>query len=126
MAADGSGLKRRRGTEEPKNSSTYCSTDGAARVYNRSTSNQPKSSIRQRADDCTRVIRQTSALFLCPEGGARLTDGRGGGTARHCPKDGSAGLFRKTGRRDGSPASRGMTRRSSGDGGKIDQTLPEG
>ena len=87
MAADGSGLKRRRGTEEPKNSSTYCSTDGAARVYNRSTSNQPKSSIRQRADDCTRVIRQTSALFLCPEGGARLTDGSGGWSDQTLPQD---------------------------------------
>ena len=65
------------GGRSPKNSSTYCSTDGAARVYNMSTSNQPKSSIRQRADDCTRVIRQTSALFLCPEGGAILTERSG-------------------------------------------------
>ena len=75
-----------RARESPKNSSTYCSTDGAARVYNRSTSNQPKSSIRQRADDCTRVIRQTSALFLCPEGGAGLTGGGAAGSDQMLPQ----------------------------------------
>jgi hypothetical protein len=89
MAADGSGwqlAEAEDGREEPKNSSTYCSTDGAARVYNMSTSNQPKSSIRQRADDCTRVIRQTSALFFVPRRRSDIDGKERRGATRRCPR----------------------------------------
>ena len=102
-----------------------------------STSNQPKSSIRQRADDCTRVIRQTSALFLCPEGGAMLTGEERRGSDQTLPQDkvdrvvredGAEGRQHSQPRDDQTPA-RGRRQNDQTllrEGGRGDQTPVKG